>query len=229
MPDITIQCPDGAFSAYLAEPESGAGAGILVIQEIFGVNQDLRAHCDALAEQGYFAVSPDLYWRQEPGVQLSDQTDAEWNRAAELYLAFDVSKGIEDLQVTLTHLRGMDGCSDKVGTVGYCLGGLLAYLMATRSDADCNVGYYGVGIEGYLHEAGKITRPTMLHIGEQDRFVLAEAQQAIAERLADHPLVTLHSYPDVDHAFARNNGNHYDTAAAQTANLRSAAFFRSHL
>ncbi len=229
MPDITISGPDGSFSGYLAEPQRGSGAGVLVIQEIFGVNKDLRAHCDALADQGYLALSPDLYWRQEPGIQLTDQTDDEWRRASELYFAFDVDKGVEDLRVALGDLRGMDGCSGKVGSVGYCLGGLLAYLMATRSDADCNVSYYGVGIERYLDEAEQISSPTMLHMGEQDRFVLPEAQQTIRQGLGDHPDMTVHSYADVDHAFARNNGIHYDAAAAHLANQRTADFFSTHL
>ena len=164
MPDITITGPDGDFGAYLAVPASGSGPGIIVIQEIFGVNADMRAHCDGLAAQGYLALCPDLFWRQEPGIQITDQSEAEWQRAFELYQGFDVDLGMQDLAASLAHLRALDGCTGKVGCIGFCLGGLLAYLMATRTDADCAVGYYGVGIQDKLDEAGNIGAPTLLHI-----------------------------------------------------------------
>jgi len=168
MPDITITCPDGAFSAYLASPAGNSGGGVLVIQEIFGVNKDMRDHCDHLASQGYFALCPDIFWRQEPGIQITDQTDEEWAKAFALYQGFDVEKGVADLKVALAHLRTVDGCTGKAGTVGFCLGGLLAYLMAAESDADCNVSYYGVGIDERLAAADGITAPTILHIAEEE-------------------------------------------------------------
>jgi len=133
MPDIAIKAADGGtFSAYLAEPKSGRGAGVLVIQEIFGVNRVMRQITDDLATQGYFALCPDIFWRKEPGVQLTDQTDAEWARAFEFFKGFDEVKGVSDLKVSLAHLRGIKGCTGKAGTVGYCLGGRLVYLMAAR-------------------------------------------------------------------------------------------------
>ena len=192
MPDITIHGGDGDFSAYLAVPESGSGPGIIAIQEIFGVNADMRAHCDNFAALGYVALSPDLFWRQEPGVQITDQNDAEWQQAFKLYQGFDVETGIDDLKATLTHLRGLDACTGKVGTVGFCLGGLLAYLMGCRSDAQCNVSYYGVGIDGLLNEQHAIGKPTMLHIPTADHFVTPDVQKAMHEGLADNPHVTLH-------------------------------------
>lgn len=229
MPDITIQCPDGSFSAYLAAPASGKGAGVLVIQEIFGVNQDMRDHCDRLAAEGYFALCPDIFWRQEPGIQITDQSEEEWAKAFELYQGFDVAKGVEDLKASLAHLRTIDGCTGKAGTVGFCLGGLLAYIMATDSDADCNVAYYGVGIDERLGDASRITAPTILHIAEEDGFVSKEAQAKINEALAGHAHVTIHNYPGVDHAFARNNGVNYDKAAAEQADARTRACFKANL
>ncbi len=221
MPDVTIKGPDGSFSAYLALPETGSGPGILMIQEIFGVNQDMRDHCDAMAGQGYVALCPDLFWRLKPGVQLTDQTDAEWQQAAELYQALDTDMAVEDLKQSLTYLRGLDACSGKVGSMGFCLGGLLAYLMATRSDTDCNIGYYSVGIETRLDEAAQITAPTLLHIAEEDKFVPPAIQRQIHDGLKDHAAVTLYSYPGMDHAFARHNGTHYDADAALLAETRS--------
>ena len=229
MPDITIACPDGSFSAYLASPESKAGAGVLVIQEIFGVNRDMRDHCDHLASHGYFALCPDIFWRQEPGIQITDQSDEEWAKAFELYQGFDVEKGVGDLKTALAHLRTVEGCTGKAGTVGFCLGGLLAYLMATNSDADCNVSYYGVGIDERLATADRITAPTMLHIAEEDGFVPKEAQAKIRDALGDHPKISLHSYPGVDHAFARHAGVNYDEAAAKLADSRTMECFEAAL
>lgn len=230
MPDIKIKAADGGtFSAYLAEPKSGKGAGVLVIQEIFGVNKVMRQISDDLAAQGYFALCPDIFWRQEPGVQLTDQTDAEWARAFAFFKGFDEAKGIADLKASLAHLRGIKGCTGKASTVGYCLGGRLVYLMAARSDADCNVSFYGVGIQNNLDEAKNIKKPTMLHIAEKDSFVPPEAQTQIKTALAGHPHVTIHTYAGQEHAFARIGGKHYDKAPADLANKRSTEFFKIHL
>ncbi len=229
MPDITIAGPDGTFGGYLAEPADKSGAGILIIQEIFGVNADVRAHCDRFAAAGYFALAPDIFWRQEPGIQLNALTEEEWARAFDLYQGFNVESGIEDLKAGVAHLRDLDGCSGKVGTVGFCLGGLLAYLMATRSDTDCNISYYGVGIDERLGEAGNITAPTILHVAEEDGFVPKDKQAVVAEGLAGIAGVEVHSYPGVDHAFARNGGDHYDADAAALADGRTEALLRSAL
>ena len=229
MPDIQISGPDGKFSAYLASPKGAAGGGVLVIQEIFGVNKDMRDHCDHLAAQGYFALCPDIFWRQEPGIQITDKTEAEWAKAFELYKGFDVAKGVADLKASLAHLRKLKGVNGKAGTVGFCLGGLLAYLMATESDADCNVAYYGVGIDERLGAAAKIAKPTILHIAAEDGFVSKEAQAKIKAGLKGHRHVTIHTYPGVDHAFARNNGVNYNKAAAQQAENRTLACFKANL
>jgi carboxymethylenebutenolidase len=229
MPDITIEGPDGAFGAYLAVPATTPAPGIVVAQEIFGVNQVMRDVCDGLAEQGFIALCPDIFWRQEPGIQLTDQSEGEWQRAFELYQGFDVDKGVEDIKAAIEALRGVEGCSGKVGGVGYCLGGFLAYLMSTRTSVDCSVGYYGVGIDNNLDEAGNIGHPLMLHVPTEDAFVPAEAQAKVAEGLGGNANVTIHKYEGNDHAFARPGGEHYDAAAASTANSRSVEFFHANL
>lgn len=230
MAEATIRAVvGGSFSGYLAVPASGKGPGVLLIQEIFGVNKVMRDLADGFAAQGYTVLCPDLFWRQEPGIQITDKTEAEWARAFQLYQGFDEAKGVDDLKATLAHLRKLPSCTGKVGSVGYCLGGKLAYLMATRSDADCNVGYYGVGIEKALDEATRIRKPLMLHIAEKDQFCPPEAQAQIKAGLGKVPLVTLHSYAGMDHAFARIGGQHHDKAAADTANRRTAEFFKTHL
>lgn len=228
MPDVTITSLDGDFSAYLAKSGSD-GPGVLVIQEIFGVNKDMRDHCDRLASEGYYALCPDLFWRQEPGVQLTDQSEKEWERAFELMQRFNVESGVVDLKDSLGYLRNLDGCTGRAATLGFCLGGKLVYLMACRSDADCNVSYYGVGLDELLHEAAQITTPTMLHIAEEDEFVSKDAQAKINEGLSGHPCVTIHSYPGVNHAFARHNGVHYDEQAATLADERTAKFLKENL
>jgi len=230
MAEVTISLPGGeSFMAYLATPSSGSGPGIVLIQEIFGVNQVMRDIADGHAANGYTVICPDLFWRQEPGIQLTDQSEAEWGRAFQLYQGFDEAAGVDDLKATLAYLRGHDACSGKVGSVGYCLGGKLAYLMATRSDADCNVGYYGVGIENALDESSNIKSPLMLHVAEKDQFCPPEAQAKIHGGLDGHANVTIHDYAGMDHAFARIGGEHYDKGAADQANGRTAAFFRQHL
>ena len=229
MPDITINGRDGDFSAYLSTPATGSGPGLLVIQEIFGVNQSMRQMCDAFAAQGFFALCPDIFWRQEPGIQITDKTDEEWQKAFQLFQGFDVDKGVEDLKDSLAALRGLDACSGKAGTVGYCLGGKLAFLMATRSDAECNIGYYGVGLAELLGEVAAISTPLMLHVAEQDEYCPPEAQAKLRDSLGSHPQTTLHSYPGMPHAFARAGGVHYDADAATLANGRTYDFLKQHL
>ncbi|MBI1244635.1 MAG: dienelactone hydrolase family protein [Alphaproteobacteria bacterium] len=219
----------GKFDSYVALPPSGKGPGLLLIQEIFGVNKVMRDLADGYAKQGYVVACPDIFWRQEPGIQITDQTDAEWARAFELFKGFDFALGAEDLIVTLAALRAHPACTGKAGTVGYCLGGHLTYKMACLSDSDASVAYYGVGIEGALDIAGGISKPLMLHVAEKDGFVPPDAQKTIAAALGKNPQVTIHSYAGQDHAFARVGGKHYDKASADLANGRTSEFFKKHL
>ncbi len=225
---VRVEGRDGAFSAYLAEPKGGSKAGLVVIQEIFGVNAVMRGLCDHYAAQGFTAICPDLFWRIEPDIDITDQSEAEWKRAFDLFNAFDVDKGIEDIDATIDHLRDHLGMK-KVGAVGYCLGGLLAYLTAARTDVDASVGYYGVSLEQRLEEADKLAQPLMLHIASKDQFVPPEAQEKIKAGLKNHPHVTLHVYDGQDHAFARKGGQHYDKHSAELADARTLAFFKQHL
>jgi carboxymethylenebutenolidase len=231
MTEVLIDAADkGRFSAYLAEPAgAGKAPGMLVIQEIFGINQNIRSICDDYAAQGYVAIAPDLFWRQEPGLQLDSNTKEGWARAMELFQGFSETKGIEDLIATLAWLRTHPRVSTKVGAVGYCLGGKLAYLMSTRSDVDASVGYYGVGIEGSIGEAAAITKPLMLHAAEEDGFSSPAALKTIRDGLAPIVHATVHSYPGVDHAFARKGGEHYDAKAATLADARTTSFFADNL
>lgn len=227
---ITIPSHDGGtFSAYIALPAKTPAPAVILIQEIFGVNAEMREKCDDMAAQGYVAVCPDLFWRIEPNIELVDSIPDQLQRAFGLFGEFNIENGMADLKSTLAFLRGDDRVRGKVGCMGYCLGGKLAYMMATQSDVDASVSYYGVGIENMLEQAGNIKHPLMMHIAEEDQFVSKEAQSGIKEGLKNHPQVTIHSYPGMEHAFARGQGMHFDAAAAKLANECTSAFLAKNL
>lgn len=227
---ITIDAIDhgGSFSAYLAEPSGTPKAAIVVIQEVFGVNAGIRGKCDALAAAGYLAVAPDLFWRIEPGVDLDPDIPEQLQRGLDLIGVFDQDKGIADIEATIRVAREKIG-GGKVGAVGYCLGGRLAFMTATRTDIDASVGYYGVGIDGLLGEKHAISNPVLLHIPVEDHFVDHAAQARMHAGLDDHPKVTLYDYAGEDHGFATEFGNRRSDEAAQLADARTAAFFAEHL
>ncbi|HEY5071656.1 MAG TPA: dienelactone hydrolase family protein [Caulobacteraceae bacterium] len=224
----TIEVEDGRFNAYVAHPAVQSAPAIVVIQEIFGVNAVMRGIADKLAAEGCLALCPDLFWRIEPGIELSDRTEADMKRAFEFFAAFDVDRGVKDIAATIGHARTFRGASGAVGAVGFCLGGLLAFLAAARTPAQACVAFYGVGIDRHAGEAtgGK---PLMLHIAEKDQFVPPAAQRAMISALGERPGITLHSYPGCDHAFAREGGENYDPAAADLAWKRTMDFFAGNL
>src|SRR5215510_10544259 len=216
----------GEFDGYLALPASGYGPGIVVLQEIFGVNSFMRGVADWYAAHGFVALCPDLFWRMERGVEL---TEADRAKAFSFYQQLDEAKAVEDSAAALEVLRKHPACSGRVGAVGFCLGGNLAYLLSVRFKPDCAVGYYGVSIEKSLDEAKNLSSPLLLHIAGADQFCPPEAQAQIHAALDKNPLVTIHDYPEQGHAFGRPVGDHYAPAAAELANLRSLEFFVSHL
>ncbi len=219
---ISIQARDGSgrFGAYLALPKSGSGPGLVIAQEIFGVNPTMRDIADDYAEEGYVVLVPDLFWRQEPGIQLGHSAE-DMQRAFGYYGGFDEARGVEDIQSALDVLRAMPQCNGKAGVLGFCLGGKLAYLAAARTDADVAVAYYGVGIEKALGEIDKVKGRLVMHVAGLDKFCPPEAQAQIAEAARGRANVELYLYPGQDHAFARKGGDHYDKASALMAHQRS--------
>ncbi len=224
MTSITIKATDGSgtFSAYVVQPKTKPAGVVVLIQEIFGVNQAMRDIAAWVADLGFIAVAPDLFWRIEPGIDITDKTDAEWKRAFELFQTFDQPKGIEDLKATVAVCRTMDGSNGKVATMGYCLGGRLAFMMAQQSDADANISYYGVGLDGLLGDLNKVTKPLIVHIADKDAFFPPEGRAAVLAATKGHQYAASYVYPNADHAFARVNGVHWDGRSATIANGRSA-------
>ncbi|MEW6099440.1 MAG: dienelactone hydrolase family protein [Pseudomonadota bacterium] len=218
----------GRFRGYLALPPGGRGPGLVLAQEIFGINEFMRRTADAFAAEGYVVLVPDLYWRLEPGIDLG-YSEQEWQRAFELYQRFDVDAGVQDLLAAASALKSRPECNGKVGCVGYCLGGKLAYLAACRGKLDVSVGYYGVGIEQHLHEASHLHGRLVLHMAELDAYCPAPARESIVSALAGRPDCETYVYPGVDHAFARPASPHYSKTAAGMAWQRTVAALRREL
>ncbi|MFU7527100.1 dienelactone hydrolase family protein [Qipengyuania sp. ASV99] len=219
---------DAQFGAYVARSKGPLKGAIVVIQEIFGVNDGIRQKCDKFAAEGYIAIAPDLFWRLKPGIELDPDVEPEFHQALDWMGKFNQDAGIRDIQATINHVRAAEGTS-KVGCVGYCLGGRLAFMTAARTDIDASVGYYGVGIDGLLEEKQAIANPVLLHIPTKDGFVGPETQAAMHAGLDDHPKVTLYDYEGLNHGFATEIGNRRDEAAASLADGRTSAFFARHL
>ena len=227
--NITVPLRDGTMGAYLAVPDKKPAGAIIAIMEIWGVNDTMRQHAHELAEAGYVCLVPDLFWRQEPGVELSDRNPAHVEKAFDLYYGFDYDLGVHDMQDCEHYLKTLPEVNGKVGAVGYCLGGKLCYLMCCRTDIECAVAYYGTYIEHNIREVGNLHRPFMLHMAMKDRWVQAEVNELLERRLSPNPLVTIEKYPEADHAFARHGGKPYRKAEADRALGLSVDFLRKHL
>jgi carboxymethylenebutenolidase len=224
MSTIKISATDGSgsFDAFVVEPAAKPAGAVVLIQEIFGVNQSMKETAAQIAELGFIVVVPDLFWRLEPNVDLTDKSKAEWDRALALMSKFDHVRGVEDLKATLAAARTLPGCNGRAGTMGYCLGGRLAFMMAGQSDADVNISYYGVGLDGLLSDLPKVTKPLIMHIADNDAFFPPEGRAKVVQAAKGHPLVKVYTYPGADHAFARVGGTHWHARSAWIANGRSA-------
>ena len=216
----------GAFKGYLTVPAAGSGPGLLIEQEIFGVNTSLREVADLYAEEGYVCLVPDLFWRMEPGVDLG-YGDEDFARAFGFYQRFDVDQALVDIGAALDALRARPECTGKAAAIGFCLGGKLAYLTAARHDVDAAASFYGVGIEESLGESDGIVCPLLMHFAGEDSFVPQEAVEAITAHFAERPEVRSHVYPGVDHAFYNHARSEvYHRPSAMVAHSRTVALLR---
>ena len=219
----------GEFALYVAEPEGTPKAVLLVIHEIYGLNTDIRRKCDLFAQQGYFAIAPDLFWRLEPDVQLDPYVASTKERSMSLAVRFDTEAAVGDVQTAINEARRLAGAETKVGLVGFSLGARMAAFAAVRTDIDAAVGYYGVRLPLILPEADRISCPLMLHIAELDAYVDLGVQDELHRALDDHPRVTLHDYAGQHHDFAYEFGPLRGIEAAELANQRTIAFLEAHL
>lgn len=227
---VTIKGRDGSFAAYIARPKTSPAPAVIVLQELFGVNADIRKHCDELAEQGFLAIAPDLFWRQEPGVDLNVTSEADWQHGLLLYGAYDRDAGVENIKETINVIRNLPECNGKVAVLGYCLGALMVFLTAVRYKAiDAAVAYHGGDTEKYLGEVDRLNAPLLMHLAEEDEFISKAAQAEIKAALAKKTNTTIYSYPGQNHAFSRHNGAHYNATAAALANSRTSEFLNRQL
>src|SRR5256884_1642882 len=165
---ITIEGRDGAFGAYIARPKTLPAPAVVVLHEVFGVNTDIRKTCDELAEQGLIAVAPDLFWRQEPGVDLGVTSEADWQHGLRLYQAYDRDAGARDAKDTANSVAKLPDCSGKVAVMGFCLGGLMTFLTAARYGVDAAVAYHGGDTEKYLGEGNRLDAPLLMHLAAEE-------------------------------------------------------------
>lgn len=228
---IGIQTLDKAqtFRGYLAVPASGKGPGLVLGQEIFGVNANMRAVADHYAEEGYVVLVPDLFWRMERDVDLG-YTEQDFAKAIDFFQRMDLDLAVNDISASFAKLKSLDQIeSDDLGFVGFCMGGKLAYLTAARTKVACSVGFYGMGIENYLDEVDNIKGRLVLHFAENDAYCDAKARSKISAALTVNKRSEIYVYPNVDHAFARVGSDHYDKPAAHMAHERTIAALKREI
>jgi len=219
---VKLTSKDGfEFDAYVVRPEGEPIAGLVVIQEIFGVNSHIRSVADGYAKDGFFVVAPAIFDRVERHVELSYDGE-NGKKGYELMGKLDLAKTVEDVGAALDYARAQTG--RKTGNVGYCFGGLLSWLSAARLHTDASVGYYAGGIGKFAEETPKV--PVMLHFGRKDSHIPAEQVEKVQ---ALHPEVKIFWYDDAEHAFNRDVGASYNPEAAKLARQRSVEFLKTNL
>jgi carboxymethylenebutenolidase len=209
------------MSAYMALPRKGVGPAVVVLQEIFGVSPAMKKVCDFLAARQFTAVCPDLFWSVEPDAQIGE---TEIDRARGLRGKMNDDKVSDDVAAVMAYLRTHEASTGSVGVVGYCWGGLIAFLTATRHKPDAAVAYYGVGIEGRLELAPNLSCPLLLHYGAQDAYAPPAAVSAVRAAFKGDKRVIVEEYANGGHAFARPGGAHYHHPSADLADMRTVSF-----
>jgi len=226
MPENTFSIeiePNQHMSGYLAQPKGNKGPGLILIPEIFGINNSMRNIADHFAKQGFLVFAPDIFWRLKPNVDLGYE-GADLEEAYEYYHRFDVKTGVADLGAAAKSLRSHPSCTGKIATLGFCLGGKLSFLTAAHYPVDAAVAFYGGGIAEHLNEANNIKCPLLMHFGEDDEMIPEDQVDSIKAAFADRRNVEIFVYPGVGHAFYNHDRKSYNAAAAHLADERTLQF-----
>jgi carboxymethylenebutenolidase len=225
---IEIDSADGKFGAYLAIPHTRKGPGIVLIQEIFGVNEHIRSVAEQYAADGYLVIAPDLFWRSGARIELG-YDEAGWKRAVELMNATDIGKAQTDIELAIDALKAQPGLDGGIASIGYCFGGLLSYHTAANGLVDVAIAYYGGGIQNQLDRADEIEVPLLMHFGEQDSHIPLEAVEKIAERFENNDNVEIVVYPEAEHGFNCSHRDSYNQRAAAEAHGNTLIFLGQEL
>ena len=225
---IEIDSADGKFGAYLAIPHTRKGPGIVLIQEIFGVNEHIRSVAEQYAADGYLVIAPDLFWRNGQRIEL-DYDEAGWKRAVELMNATDVGQAQKDIELAIDALKAQPGLDGGIASIGYCFGGLLSYHTAANGLVDVTVAYYGGGIQNQLERADEIEVPLLMHFGEEDSHIPLDAVEKIAERFENNDNVEIVVYPEAEHGFNCSHRDSYNQRAAAEAHGNTLIFLGQEL
>ena len=225
---IEIDSADGKFGAYLAIPHTRKGPGIVLIQEIFGVNEHIRSVAEQYAADGYLVIAPDLFWRSGQRIELA-YDEASWKRAVELMNATDVGQAQKDIELAIDALKAQPGLEGGIASIGYCFGGLLSYHTAANGLVDVAVAYYGGGIQNQLERADEIEVPLLMHFGEEDSHIPLDAVEKIAERFENNDNVEIVVYPEAEHGFNCSHRDSYNQRAAAEAHGNTLIFLGQEL
>jgi carboxymethylenebutenolidase len=188
------------FDAYVSLPPTGRGPGLVILQEIFGVNEHIRAVADQYATDGYCVIAPDIFWREGRKIELAYDPQG-FERGLGLLGKLDIDQTAIDLQATVTALKQLSACTGKVGSLGFCMGGLLSFIAAAEAGVDTAVCYYGGGIHQHLDRAKKIRCPVLFHFADQDAYIPQQAVQAVRKSLGGRKNVRVIVHAGVDHGF----------------------------
>jgi len=229
---VTITTQDGDFDAFCALPETTPAPAVLIFQEVFGINDNIRGLAGQLADAGYVALAPDVFWRIERRFERKDESGLADGIARVQQLDFDLVP--DDLTATMAHALAMPECNGRIGAVGFCLGGTLAYLFAATARVDGRgpdavVSYYGSAVNGMLDLAPRIECPVLFHYGAEDPYIPTEQIDEVESAFAGRSDVVLHRYA-AGHAFSNWDApTLYDERAASTAWPRTLSFLEKHL
>lgn len=224
---VQIEAADGEkFSGYLALPESGRGPGILLIQEVFGVNPHIRKVADLYAQAGYVVLAPDLFFRMWPDVELG-YSGGDMEKALSYKQKFDEEQGILDLQAALAHLRALPHVQGGVAALGFCIGGRLAYRLATHAKLEAAVAYYGADTDKHLGEAASLSCPMIIHLAADDNLIPPASIEKIMATMAPRKNTRVFVYENAGHGFNCDARPAYNQRAALLAQSRTIQFLSS--